>query len=83
MQGTQPAPNRFNSMIVWGSLESQDGNQQVEVAFAETGDAGRGPSVLEKIFGIDIGETDGAAWGVPEAVLAALLGYGVEEIRLD
>jgi hypothetical protein len=79
---TQPAPNRFDNFVAWGGVPSLDDMQKVEVAFVETDDVGRGLAALENVFDLSVKEFDGAGWGVPEHVLAPLLGYGVEEISV-
>lgn len=72
----------FNPMVVWAAIRSDDGKQRVEVAFLDGSAPATPADVMQDTFEIDLREAHGAAWGAPESILASLLGYDVEEVRL-
>jgi hypothetical protein len=72
----------FNPMVVWAAIPSEDNNQEVEVAFLDDSGLVTPVEVMQETFEVDLHEVQDGAWGVPDAVLAPLLGYDVEDISL-
>jgi hypothetical protein len=72
----------FNPMVVWAAIPSDDGSQGVEVAFLDDSGLMTPVEVMQETFEVDLHEAQDGAWGVPDAVLAPLLGYDAEDIRL-
>jgi hypothetical protein len=75
----------MGSTVIWAGVPVEEGAERVTVEFINGANGTHGPvELMQKIFSIGLADPRiSAAWGVPNFVLAELLGFGVEEVRLD
>lgn len=77
-----PGLGQRGTEVVWVGIPVTDEPQTVSVVIAERADVGGGAAALKRIFDIDVTTADGAGIGRGDHVLAHLLGYDSDEIRL-
>jgi hypothetical protein len=77
-----PALGLRGTEVAWAGIPVADGLETVSVVIAERAEVGGGAAALRQIFDIDVSAADGVGIGRADHVLASLLGYDIEEIRL-